>query len=70
MKNKELRTLKEFGWTYNGRNELLCLNMKHRTCCATCLKAGVIKIFNESLTIEEFGEKMVRFFGIQEENLK
>ena len=34
------------------------------------LKAEAVKIFNESLTIEEFGEKMVRFFEIQEEDLK
>ena len=34
------------------------------------IREEAVNIFNESLTIEEFGKKMIRFFEIQEEDLK
>ena len=62
---KELKTLKNFersvGVDFAG--EVINTLLKE-------LRVEAVKIFNETLTIEEFGEKMVRFFAIQEENLK
>jgi len=34
------------------------------------LKTEAINIFNDSMSVEEFGKKMVKFFEIQEEDLK
>ena len=59
---KILKDLKHKGIVDNLNNERMATFISIEE-----LKAEVIKIFNESLTIEEFGKKMVRFFEIQEE---
>jgi len=55
----KLKTLNDFCYTINNSFTL------------AELKAEAINIFNDSMSVEEFGKKMVRFFEIQkEENLK
>ena len=42
-----LKTLKDLEWTHNGKGEPLCVDMSHKTCCATCSRQEVIKWIKE-----------------------
>ena len=39
----KLKTIKDFEWDFAGKNQPLCLDMKHKTCCATDLREEAIR---------------------------